>query len=119
MAKGAFSANTVRAWRADWEIFVESCRVFRLESFPAAPKTVRRYVSTIGRAHRVARVADPTMSEDAKLALKEMGRNSTARQKQARGLVWEEIEVFLSIEPRNLRDIRDRALVAVACDIMW
>jgi integrase len=52
------------------------------------------------------------------LALKEMGRNSTARQKQARGLVWAEIEVFLSIEPRNLRDTRDRALVAVAYDTM-
>jgi site-specific recombinase XerD len=135
MAKGAFSDNTVRAWRADWEIFVESCREFRLESLPAAPKTVRafvfeclgkgkkpatvrRYVSTIGRAHRASGVADPTTSEDVKLALKEMGRNSTAQQKQARGLVWAEIEVFLSVEPRNLRDIRDRALVAVAYDTM-
>jgi integrase len=135
MARGAFSANTIRAWRADWEIFVESCRVYRLESLPAAPKTVRafvfeclekgkkpatvrRYVSTIGRAHRASGVADPTGSEDVKLALKEMGRNSTARQKQARGLVWEEIEVFLAIEPRNLRDVRDRALVVVAYDTM-
>jgi integrase len=135
MAKGAFSANTLRAWRADWEVFTESCRVFRLESLPAAPKTVRafvfeclgkgkkpatvrRYVSTIGRAHRVSAFPDPTASEDVKLALKEMGRNSTARQKQARGLVWGEIEAFLSIEPRNLRDFRDRALVTVAYDTM-
>ena len=135
MAHGAFSANTLRAWKADWETFVESCRVYRLESLPATPKTVRafvfeclgkrkkpatvrRYVSTIGRAHRASGVADPTASEDVRLALKEMGRNSTARQKQARGLVWGEIEVFLSIEPRNLRDLRDRALVAVAYDTM-
>jgi integrase len=32
--------------------------------------------------------------------------------------MWAEIEVFLSIEPRNSRDIRDRALVAVAYDSM-
>jgi len=32
--------------------------------------------------------------------------------------VWAEIELFLSIEPRNLRDVRDRALVAVAYDTM-
>jgi integrase len=106
-----------------------------LESLPATPKTVRafvfeclgkgkkpatvrRYVSTIGRAHRASGVADPTASEDVRLALKEMGRNSNARQKQARGLVWAEIEGFLSIEPRNLRDMRDRALVAVAYDTM-
>jgi integrase len=135
MARGAFAANTLRAWRADWEIFGEFCRNFRLESLPAAPKTVRdfvfeclsrikkpatirRYVSTIGRAHRASGVLDPTASEEVKLALKEMGRKAPARQKQARGLTWAEIELFLSVEPRNLRDIRDRALVTVAYDTM-
>jgi site-specific recombinase XerD len=135
MARGAYSANTVRAWRADWEIFAKSCRAYRLSSLPATPKTVRafvfeclgkgkkpatvrRYVSTIGRAHRVSALADPCSSEEVKLALKEMGRNSTARQTQARGLVWSEIEAFLSIEPRNLREVRDRALVAVAYDTL-
>ena len=135
MAQGAFAANTLRAWKADWAVFTMSCRTYRLESLPATPKTVRafvfeclgkgkkpatvrRYVSTIGRAHRASGVADPTASEDVRLALKEMGRNSNARQKQARGLVWAEIEGFLSIEPRNLRDMRDRALVAVAYDTM-
>ena len=135
MAQGAFAKNTLRAWKADWEVFTMSCRAFRLDSLPASPKTVRafvfeclgkgkkpatvrRYVSTIGRAHRASGVLDPTASEDVKLALKEMGRNSTARQRQARGLVWAEIEAYLSIEPRNLRDVRDRALVAVAYDTM-
>jgi hypothetical protein len=44
-------------------------------------------------------------------------RGMVARQRQARGLVWSEIAVFLEFGPRNLRDIRDRALVAVAYDI--
>jgi integrase len=61
---------------------------------------------------------DPTVSEEVKLALKEMGRKAPARQKQARGLTWAEIELFLSAEPRNPRDIRDRALVAAAYDTM-
>jgi integrase len=135
MARGAFSANTLRAWKADWEIFNEYCRSYRLDALPAAPKTVRefvfeclsknkkpatirRYVSTVGRAHRASGVLDPTASEEVKLALKEMGRKAPARQRQARGLTWAEIELFLSVEPRNLRDIRDRALVAVAYDSM-
>jgi integrase len=135
MAHGAFAANTVRAWRADWEIFTEFCGTYRVESLPAAPQTVRdfvfecvakekkpatirRYVSTIGRAHRAAGVADPTVTEAVKLAVKEMGRSMPGRQRQARGLVWKEIEIFLGVEPRNLRDIRDRALVAVAYDTM-
>ena len=120
MAHGAFSKNTIRAWKADWDVFTESCRTYRVESLTAAaktvrafvfeclgkgkkPATVRRYVSTIGRAHRASGILDPTASEEVRLALKEMGRNVLGRQKQARGLIWEEIEVFLSIEPRNLR----------------
>jgi integrase len=135
MAQGAFATNTLRAWKADWEIFTESCRLFRLGSLPANPRTVRdfvfeclsinkkpatirRYVSTIGRAHRASGVLDPTASEEVRLSLKEMGRKAPARQKQARGLIWAEIELFLSVEPRNLRDVRDRALVAIAYDTM-
>jgi integrase len=135
MAAGAFSKNTIRAWHADWNIFGEFCRTFRLEALPASaktvrdfvfecpskgkkPATIRRYVSTIGRAHRASGVADPMASEEVKLALKEMGRSVPARQTQARGLVWAEIELFLTVEPRGLRDIRDRALVAVAYDSM-
>jgi integrase len=135
MAAGAFAANTLRAWKADWEIFSEFCRGRGIEALPALPQsvrefvfeclanqkkpaTIRRYVSTIGRAHRAANVADPTATEVVKLALKEMGRSVSARQKQARGLVWAEIAAFLEFEPRGLRDIRDRALVAVAYDTM-
>jgi site-specific recombinase XerD len=135
MAKGAFAGNTVRAWKADWEIFSEYCRTHGLQSMPAAaktvsefvfeclsnqkkPATIRRYVSTIGRAHRAANVVDPTATETVKLSLKEMSRTVPARQTQARGLVWAEIAVFLEFEARNLRDIRDRALVTVAYDTM-
>jgi integrase len=135
MAHGAFAANTVRAWKADWEIFSTFCRTYRLEPLPASPKTVRdfvlecvanqkkpatirRYVSTIGQAHRAAHVPDPTSTEAVKMALKEMSRSVPARQRQARGLVWAEIAEFLAFEPRGLRDIRDRALVAVAYDTM-
>ncbi len=135
MARGAFAGNTIRAWKADWEIFGEFCRTFRVVPLPAVPETVRdfvfeclakekkpatirRYVSTIGRAHRAAGVADPTITEAVKMALKEMSRSVSARQRQARGLVWKEIEIFLGVEPRGLRNIRDRALVAVAYDTM-
>jgi site-specific recombinase XerD len=95
MAAGAFAANTLRAWRANWEIFGEFCRKQEVDALPAVPQsvrefvfeclangkrpaTIRRYVSTIGRAHRAANVADPTATEVVKLALKEMGRSVSA-----------------------------------------
>ena len=135
MAEGAYSTNTTRAWRADWEIFSAYCHRYRAPVLPAAaktvrdfvfecvgfrkkPATIRRYVATIGQAHRAAGVADPVVAETVKLALKEMGRTVPARQSQARGLVWSEIAQFLEFDVRNLRDIRDRVLVAVAYDTM-
>jgi site-specific recombinase XerD len=135
MAQGAFAANTIRAWKADWEIFSEFCHTYQVASLPALPHTVRdfvfecvanekkpatirRYVSTIGRAHRAANLPDLTSTDAVKLALKEMSRSVPARQRQARGLVWAEIAQFLEFEARNLRDIRDRALVTVAYDTM-
>src|SRR5271165_3381912 len=95
MARGAFAANTVRAWRADWEVFTDFCCGQGVDALPASaktvrefvfecllrekkPATIRRYVSTIGRAHRASGVLDPTASEEVMLALKEMGKNSTA-----------------------------------------
>jgi integrase len=92
--------------------------VFESLAISKKPATIRRYVSTIGRAHRAAGVSDPTATETVKLALKEMGRSVPSRQTQARGLVWGEIAEFLEFEPRHLRDIRDRALVTVAYDTM-
>ncbi len=135
MAKRAFAANTLRAWEADWGIFTAFCVRYRTASMPAQaktvsdfvfeclshqkkPATIRRYASTIGRAHRAAGAADPTSSESVRLALKEMSRSVPARQVQARGLVWAEIAQFLEFAPRGLRDIRDRALVVVAYDTM-
>jgi hypothetical protein len=59
MAQGAFSANTIRAWRADWEVFIESCRVYRLESLPASPKTVRAFVfECLGKGKKPATCGD-------------------------------------------------------------
>jgi site-specific recombinase XerD len=135
MAEHAFAANTLRAWKADWAVFGQFCSQHQLEALPAAartvrafifeclrddkkPATVRRYVAAIARAHRAASVADPTTTEPVKLALKEMGRTVPSRQKQARGLVWEQIARFLEFATRSLREHRDRALVAVAYDTM-
>jgi len=44
MARHAFAANTLRAWRADWEVFAEFCLSFRLEPLPSSAKTVRDFV---------------------------------------------------------------------------
>ena len=68
MAEGAYSANTLRAQKADGEIFQAFCERRGEPFLPAdpttirafiehevnsgkKPATVRRYIATVGRAH--------------------------------------------------------------------
>ena len=56
------------------------------------PVTIRRYVATISRAHIAAGLSSPVASEAVRLALKEMGQRTSARQDQALALGWKEIK---------------------------
>ncbi len=135
MAKGAYSKNTQRAQRADGAIFQAFCEAKGLAFFPAVPTTVRafiehcvgegkkpatirRYVATIARAHIAAGLSSPCASEPVRLALKEMGRITTSRQRQALALGWKEIKEFIESAGEGLRADRERALLCVAYDTM-
>src|SRR5450631_4481028 len=135
MAEGAYSANTLRAQKADGAIFQVFCEG-RGESFLPAnpttirafienevtagkkPATVRRYIATIGRAHIGAGLLNPCSSEAVRLALKKMGRETSARQAQARALNWSEIKEFIGIAGKGLRADRERALLCVAYETL-
>jgi integrase len=93
--------------------FVEYC-VERQEK----PATIRRYVATISRAHVAAGFASPTASEAVRLALKEVGRKTSARQDQSLALGWKEIKEFVDTAGEGLRADRERALLCVAYDTM-
>ena len=82
------------------------------------PATIRRYLATIARAHLAAGLTSPCASEPVRLALKEMGQKTSARQRQARPLGWAEIEKFLKTAGKGLRADRERALLCVAYDTM-
>src|SRR5271157_5364823 len=135
MAEGAYSANTLRAQKTDGAIFQAFCEG-RGESFlPADPKiirafmehevkagkkpaTVRRYIATIGRAHVGAGLLNPCSAEAVRLGLKQMGRETSARQAQARALGWNEIKDFIGSAGKGLRADRERALLCVAYETL-
>ena len=135
MAKSAYSKNTRRGWKADGAVFQAFCEGARLPFYPASPltlrqfiehcigvgkrpATIRRYLATIARAHLAAGLTSPCASEPVRLALKEMGQKTSARQRQARPLGWAEIERFLNTAGKGLRADRERALLCVAYDSM-
>ena len=82
------------------------------------PAIIRRYLATIARAHLAAGLTSPCASKPVRLALKEMGQKTSARQRQARPLGWSEIERFLKTAGKGLRADRERALLCVAYDTM-
>ena len=135
MAEGAYSPNTLRAQKADGALFQAFCER-RGDSFlPADPKTIRafiehetkggkkpatikRYVATIARVHVAAKLLNPCSSEDVRLALKKMGRETSSRQDQAHPLGWKDIKEFIDNAGEGLRADRERAMLCVAYETL-
>jgi site-specific recombinase XerD len=135
LAHRAYPANTLRAWRFDWTVFMTFCEPQRAPPLPASaelvaafveqqgragkkPATVRRYLSTIALAHRVAKLPNPCDEEPVRLAVRTLLKAQGTRQRQARPLGWQEINRFLETAGESLPATRERALLTVAYDSM-
>src|SRR5580692_10416027 len=135
MAEGAYSANTLRAQKADGVIFQAFCELRGEPYLPSDPKTIRafietqvkagkkpatvkRYVATIARVHIAAGLLNPCSSEAVRLGLKKMGRETSARQNQAHPLGWKEIKEFIDGAGESLRSDRERAMLCVAYETL-
>jgi integrase len=134
-AQGAYPPNTRKAWASDWAVFIGFCESRGFCPLPASPETVagfvqfgretakkpttvRRYLSTIGLAHRVAKLVNPCDDEAVKLEIKGFTNAVGVRQRQARALGWEHIKQFLETAGESLPATRERALICVAYDTM-
>jgi integrase len=135
MAEGAYSANTLRAQKADGAIFQVFCESRGEGYLPADPKTIRayidhcmkegkkpatikRYAATIARVHIAAGLLNPCSSEAVRLGLKKMGRETSARQDQAHPLGWKDIKEFIDSAGVGLRADRERAMLCVAYETL-
>jgi len=135
MAEGAYSANTLRAQKADGAIFQAFCELRGESYLPADPKTIRtfiehcvrngkkpatikRYVATVARVHVAAKLLNPCSSEAVRLSLKKMGRETSARQDQAHPLGWKDIKDFIESAGEGLRADRERAMLCVAYETL-
>jgi site-specific recombinase XerD len=129
-ARGAFSANTERALRADVAAFTAWCGQQGQQAMAAsaetvaafidamaavkAPATVRRYVASIATFHRAAGVANPCEVQTVKLALKRMHNTRGRAQEQAHPLNENLVRDLLKARGTRRRDIRNRAMLVVA-----
>ena len=133
-ARGAYSTATEEAFRSDSAVFSGWCTAAGLDALPAAPATVaafieamsetrkpatiRRYVSTISHMHKAAGVPNPCADPVVKFALRRMGKALTVRQRQAKGINRSLLDRMLGATGSAPRDMRNRALLAVAYDTL-
>jgi len=82
------------------------------------PATIQRYVSSIAHLHRAAELPVPSDSNTVKLALRRMMKEDGAAQQQADGLTQRLVDRALHAGGSRLRDLRNRALLAVAYDTL-
>lgn len=134
-ASRVYPETTTKAWRCDWVVFMGFCELGKACPLPADPSTVasfvdvcrvaskkpatiRRYLSTIALAHRVANLANPCVDEFVQLEIKGLYNVTSARQRQAKALGWEHINQFIKSAGAGIRADRERALLTVAYNTM-
>src|ERR1039458_2724180 len=134
-AQKVYPRNTLLAWVCDWAIYAAFCAERGFTTVPARPETIaafvevcgeklkkpatiRRYLSTIALAHRVAKFPNPCVEEPVRLALKGLTNEVSVAQRQAKGVGWAQIKQFIDEAGEGLRATRERALLCVAYDTM-
>ena len=132
---GAYAPNTLRAYRADMLEFIGFCVHKQCQALPASPNTVaaflvstldqgiktttiKRKVSSISAVHRLLGMSDPTKAAEVKLAMRKIQRQLGTRCKQAYPITRVILDKLLAICEDDLRGVRNRTLLLLACDSM-
>lgn len=133
-AWGAISDHTYRATCSDLQLFFDWCRARNLSVLPTTPETVtnflidqaeikakstvRRYLATIAKAHKIASLENPVSHVDVSLAFDRHYRDDTSEPEQSEGLRWDHLQVALGELGDGARALRDNALIRVMYDCL-
>lgn len=132
--EGAYSENTIRAYRADFSIFEDWCQKDGQTALPATPETVADFVlaqsksaapatvsrrrAAITKIHKLLKLDSPVSSEEVNLATRTVFRQRGRRQDQALGLTSPLKQKLIGACPNDLRGLRDRALISIGYDTL-
>ncbi|QWE10891.1 site-specific integrase [Polynucleobacter sp. es-EL-1] len=133
--EGAYAPSTIRAYRADFNDFIQYCVDRNANALPSHPNSIVQYISNLtasGRSsasirralcglsaiHKLNRFDDPTKDPDVALEMRRMHRKLGRSSNQASGINTDVLEKFLIATDDSIRGIRDRALLLVAYDTL-
>lgn len=125
---GAYSPNTLRAYKSDFLEFIRFCSERALPSLPASYEAlasfidenvergcsvnfIKRKVSAIASIHKFCRLPNPAHDVDVQLALRRMARKNGRLNKQAYGLNRNLFEDLMNATSDDILGKRDRALL--------
>ena len=134
--EGAYAPSTIRAYRANFERFIQFCEKCNADALPANASDVAQYiaqltksglksssiriaVASVSSIHKLNCLSDPTQHPDVKIELRRMHRTLGRSCQQAFGITAPILEKMIAVTDNNLRGIRDRALVLLAYDSMF
>ena len=131
---GAFSENTLRAYRSDFQQYEAWCAKKRQPSLPATADliaeyvdfmatqnksaTIRRRINSLGTIFRLSKNPDPTKEPEVVLALKRMHRKIGRHQEQATPLTRDILDQLLQQCENNAKGQRDRILLLLGYETM-
>ena len=131
---GAFSENTLRAYRSDFQQYESWCATKRQRSIPATAEliaeyvdfmatekksaTIRRRINSLGTIFKLSKHPDPTKEPEVVLALKRMHRKIGRQQKQATPLTKDILDQMLEQCDVDNRGLRDQVLLRLGYETM-
>ena len=131
---GAFSENTLRAYRSDFQQYEAWCANNKHPSIPAhadliaqyvdfmaienKSATIRRRINSLGTIFRLSKNPDPTKEPEVVLALKRMHRKIGRQQKQATPLTKDILDQLLLQCTDDIRGLRDQVLLRLGYQTM-
>ncbi|MBT8621922.1 tyrosine-type recombinase/integrase [Polynucleobacter paneuropaeus] len=130
---GAYAPSTIRAYKANFERFIQFCESLNIDALPASSSNVAQYiaqltksglksssiriaVASISSIHKLNLLSDPTQHPDVKIEMRRMHRTLGRASNQAFGITAPILEKMLGVTANNLRGYRDRALLLLAYD---
>ena len=132
---GAYAPSTIRAYKANFEKFIEFCDSEEVNALPAERVNVASYikhlaegklrsasiriaVASISAMHRLNELYDPTTHPDVKIEMRRMHRNLGRESQQAEGINRILLRQMINVTDDGLMGLRDRALLHTAYDSM-
>jgi len=130
---GAYAPSTIRAYRVNFERYIEFCENCQANALPTNANDIARYVAylakrglksasiriavaSISSIHKLNQLDDPTLHPDVKIELRRMHRKLGRSSKQALGITMPMLEKMISTAKNDLWGLRDSALILLAYD---